>query len=212
MSGFPSRGLYAVTDGPRADLLQVVQQALAGGARLLQYRDLTTDQARRFAEAQALKRLCDAHVVPLLINGDAALAQAVHAAGVHLGESEEDLATARARLGPEAIVGVSCFASLEQAHAAVASGANYVSFGAFFPSPTLPHAGRAPLDLLRQSAALGVPRVAIGGITPDNGAALVDAGADYLAVVSAVFGETDVQAAARRFADLYRSPLHEPSR
>jgi thiamine-phosphate pyrophosphorylase len=209
MPDFPSRGLYAITDGPRAGLLQAVQEALAGGARLLQYRDLGDDHPRRLAEAHALKRLCDDYGVPLLINGDAALAQAVGADGVHLGETGEDLASARERLGPQAIIGVSCFDSLERARAMVAAGADYVSFGAFFPSPTLPRARLAPLELLRQSAALGVPRVAIGGITPENGAALVDAGADYIAAVSAVFGAVDVREAARRLADLYRSPIRE---
>ncbi|UGB45161.1 thiamine phosphate synthase [Frateuria edaphi] len=209
MPCLPSSGLYAITDGPRSDLVQVVRDALAGGVRLLQYRDLGDDHARRHAEAQALKRLCDEHGVPLLINGDAALAQAVGAAGVHLGETAEDLASARDRLGPQAIIGVSCFDSLERARGMVSAGADYVSFGAFFPSSTLPRARMAPLELLRQSAALGVPRVAIGGITPENGAALVDAGADYLAAISAVFGATDVRAAARRLADLYRFPSSE---
>jgi len=204
MPGFSSRGLYAITDGPRSDLLHVVQEALAGGVQLLQYRDLSDDHARRLDEARALKRLCEEHGVPLLINGDTALALAVGAAGVHLGETAEDLASARERLGAQATIGVSCFASLERARAMVEGGADYVSFGAFFPSPTLPHAHLAPLELLRQSAALGVPRVAIGGITPENGAALVEAGADYLAAVSAVFGRSDARAAARRLADLYR--------
>lgn len=209
MPNFPSRGLYAITNGPRVDLLQAVQEALAGGARLLQYRDLGDDHPRRLAEAHALKRLCDDYGVPVLINGDAALAQEVGAGGVHLGETGEDLASARERLGPQAIIGVSCFDSLERARAMVAAGADYVSFGAFFSSPTLPRARLAPLELLRQSAALGVPRVAIGGITPENGAALVDAGADYVAAISAVFGGADVREAARRLADLYRSPFRE---
>ena len=212
MTALPPRGLYAITEGPRTDLLARARQALAGGARILQYRDLGADHARRLAEAQALQRLCDECGVPLLINGDAALAQAVGAAGVHLGETAEDIAGARARLGPDAVVGVSCFASLARAQAMVAAGASYVSFGAFFSSSTLPHARLAPIDLLRQSAALGVPRVAIGGITPDNGGILVDAGADYLAAIAAVFGADDVRAAAQRFADLYRSPSSEPSR
>ena len=212
MPDFPSRGLYAITDGPRADLLHVVREALAGGTRLLQYRDLGDDHPRRHAEARAIKHLCDEHDTPLLINGDAALAQAVGAAGVHLGETAEDLASARERLGPRAIVGVSCFDSLERAKAMVAAGASYVSFGAFFPSPTLPHARLARLELLRQSAALGVPRVAIGGITPENGATLVDAGADYLAAISAVFGHADVRAAAGRLSDLYRFPVSESER
>ncbi|HET6804675.1 MAG TPA: thiamine phosphate synthase [Frateuria sp.] len=210
MPHFPSRGLYAITDGPRSDLLDVARNALLGGAALLQYRDPTDDHARRHAEAQALKRLCQEHSVPLLINGDAALAEAVGAAGVHVGETGEDLASARTRLGAQAIIGVSCLDSLERAKAMVAAGADYVSFGAFYPSSTLPHARLAPPDLLSQSAALGVPRVAIGGITPENGAVLVEAGADYVAAISAVFGVADVRTAARRLADLYRSPSSEP--
>ena len=200
---FPSHGLYAITDGPRIDLLEVVAQALAGGARVLQYRDKTADAARRHAEAAALKQLCDTHTVPLIVNDDVALAVAVGAAGVHLGRDDDDVAAARAALGAGAIIGVSCYDSLERARAAAAAGADYVAFGAFFPSPTKPQAVRASLDLLRQSATLGVPRVAIGGITPDNALSLVEAGADFLAVISAVFGAPDVRAAAQRFARLY---------
>ncbi len=200
---FPGHGLYAITDGPRADLLEVVAHALAGGTRLLQYRDKGADAARRRAEAAALKQLCDAHAVPLIVNDDVALAVAVGAAGVHLGRDDGDVAAARAALGADAIIGVSCYDSLDRAHAAAAAGADYIAFGAFFPSPTKPHAPRAPLELLRQSAALDVPRVAIGGITPDNAASLVEAGADFLAVISAVFAAPDVRAAAQRFARLY---------
>lgn len=206
MTAFPSRGLYAITPGARPDLLALVEQAIAGGARVLQYRDFSPDLPRRLAEAQALKQLCGRCGVPLLINGDVALAQAVGADGLHLGETALTLAEARARLGPEAILGVSCLGSLDRAREAVAAGANYVSFGAFLPSPTLPHAQLAPLALLGQSAALGVPRVAIGGITPDNGKVLVEAGADYLAVISALFDGTDVRRAAQRLASLYRIP------
>lgn len=200
---FPSHGLYAITDGPRTDLSATVAQALAGGARVLQYRDKTADAARRHAEAAALKQLCDTHAVPLIVNDDVALAVAVGAAGVHLGRDDDDVAAARAALGAGAIIGVSCYDSLERARAAAAAGADYVAFGAFFPSPTKPQAVRASLDLLRQSATLGVPRVAIGGITPDNAPSLVEAGADFLAVISAVFAAPDVCAAAQRFARLY---------
>ncbi|MBT2144478.1 MULTISPECIES: thiamine phosphate synthase [unclassified Rhodanobacter] len=199
----PGRGLYAITDGPRADLLDVVAQALAGGTRLLQYRDLSDDTARRRAEATALAQLCHAHGVPLIIDHDIALALAVGASGVHLGRDDDDPVAVRAVLGEHAIVGVSCYGSLPRAQAAARAGASYVSFGAFFPSPTKPLAARVPIDLLRQSAALGVPRVAIGGITPDNGASLVEAGAEYLAAITALFAAADVRAAARRFADLY---------
>ncbi|PXV59260.1 thiamine-phosphate diphosphorylase [Dyella jiangningensis] len=199
------QGLYVITDGPRPNLLEAVAQALAGGARLLQYRDKTTDHPRRFDEARALRALCAARGVPLIVNDDVELARAAGAAGVHLGEDDSDIAAARAVLGPDAIIGVSCYDSLERARELVAAGADYVAFGAFFPSPTKPHARRASFDLLRQSAALGVPRVAIGGITPDNGGSLIDAGADYLAVISAVFGDPDVRGAAERFAQLFPS-------
>ncbi|MBA2077180.1 thiamine phosphate synthase [Rhodanobacter sp. PCA2] len=200
---FPQRGLYAITDGPRPDLLAVVAQALAGGARVVQYRDKTDDSARRHAEAAALKQLCDAHAVPLIVNDDVALALAVGAAGVHLGRDDDAVAAARAVLGAGAIVGVSCYGSLERARAAAADGADYVAFGAFHASPTKPHAVRASIDVLRHSATLGVPRVAIGGITADNAPGLVEAGADVLAVISAVFGAADVRAAAQRFARLH---------
>jgi thiamine-phosphate pyrophosphorylase len=200
------RGLYVITDGPRPDLFQVVAQALAGGARLLQYRDKTADHARRLTEARAIRALCAARQVPLIINDDVGLAQAAGAAGVHLGEEDGDVAAARAVLGEDAIIGVSCYDSLARARELAAAGADYIAFGAFFPSPTKPHARRASFDLLRQSAALGVPRVAIGGITPDNGQSLIDAGADYLAVISAVFGDPDVRGAATRFAQLFTTP------
>ena len=197
------RGLYVITDGPRADLLDVVAQALAGGARLLQYRDKSNDSARRYAEAMTLKQLCHTHCVPLIINDDITLAQAVAADGVHLGKDDKDPGAARAILGEDAIIGVSCYDSLRRARAATRAGASYIAFGAFFASPTKPLAPHASIGLLRQSAALGVPRVAIGGITPDNATSLVEAGADYLAVISAVFGAGDVRQAAQRFTDLY---------
>ena len=204
----PGRGLYAVTDGPRPDLLDVVAQALAGSARVVQYRDDTEDHHRRRAEASELKRLCHKHGALFIIDADVALAKAVAADGVHLGPDNADPGATRRELSVDAIIGVSCLASMERATTAAKAGASYVSFGAFFKSPTKPLAGHAPIDLLRQTAALGIPRVAIGGITPDNGGLLVDAGADFIAAVSAIFGAADVRAAAQRFADLYSIDRH----
>jgi thiamine-phosphate pyrophosphorylase len=198
------RGLYAITDGPRQDLYAAVEAALAGGARLLQYRDKTVDTQRRLQEADELAGMCARYDMPLIINDDVELAVAV-GAGVHLGEDDGDIAAARQRLGPSAMIGVSCYDSLDRARAMAAAGADYLAFGAFFPSPTKPDTVRAPIDLLRQAVAIGLPLVAIGGITPDNARLLIDAGADYLAVVSAVFAAADVQSAARRFADLFAS-------
>lgn len=199
------RGLYAVTNGPRTDLLEAAAQALEGGARLLQYRDLSRDTERRHAEASGLAKICRVHDATLIIDHDIVLALEVRAQGVHLGRDDDDPAAVRRVMGERAIIGVSCYDSLARAEAAARAGASYVSFGAFFPSSTKPLASLVPIELLRQSAALGIPRVAIGGITPDNGRALVEAGADYLAVVSAVFAAPDVRAAARRFTDLYTS-------
>ncbi|HEY9132156.1 MAG TPA: thiamine phosphate synthase [Dyella sp.] len=199
----PGQGLYVITDGPRPDLLAVARQALEGGARLLQYRDKTADPGRRKQEASELAGLCRELGVPMIVNDDVALALAAGADGVHLGEDDGDIAAARELLGSQAIIGVSCYNSIERARAMAAAGADYIAFGAFFSSPTKPNTVRASTDLLRQSATLGVPRVAIGGITPDNAESLIDAGADYLAVVSAVFGAPDVRAAAHRFAELF---------
>lgn len=203
MKALPRNGIYAITDGRSGHLVEQVEQALAGGIAMLQYRDLTSDASRRLNEATALATLCDRYDVPLVIDHDVDLAKAVGAAGVHLGQTDGDPAQARLALGTDAIVGVSCYASAELAIAAARAGASYVSFGAFFPSPTKPGAGRAPLELLKATADLGVPRVAIGGITIDNAGLLVDAGADFLATVSALFDARDTRTAAAQLASLF---------
>ncbi|NJM10836.1 MAG: thiamine phosphate synthase [Synechococcaceae cyanobacterium SM1_2_3] len=201
------RGLYAVTDAfllPDENLIFAVEQALVGGARWIQYRDKSADAGRRLAQAQALNALCQRYAAPLIINDDVELAFQIGAAGVHLGQHDLALDTARARLGNNAIIGVSCYDRLDLAVAAERAGADHVAFGAFFPSPTKPDEIRAPIELLREArAALNLPIVAIGGITPDNAPLLLEAGADALAVVSAVFAQPDIQAAARRFAALF---------
>ncbi|MFO7641682.1 MAG: thiamine phosphate synthase [Candidatus Competibacteraceae bacterium] len=202
------RGLYAITDAallpedPR--LIVAVERAMMGGARLIQYRDKSADAARRLARARALSTLCQRYEIPLIVNDDVELAVAVGAAGVHIGRDDPDLASARARLGETALIGVSCYDRLDLALAAERAGADHVAFGAFFPSPTKPTEIRASVDLLRKArAALRIPIVAIGGITPDNAPLLLEAGADALAVVSGVFGQPDIQAAARRYAALF---------
>ena len=189
-------GLYAITDGPRDDLLAACEAAIDGGAVLLQYRDKTDDATRRLAEARALAELCARRRIALIVNDDIDLALASGAMGVHLGEDDGDIASARAKLGLCAIVGVSCYDSIDRARLLAAAGADYLAFGAFHPSPTKPNARTATPALLREAKPLGVPLVAIGGITAANGATLIDAGASYLAVISAVFGTRDVRGAA----------------
>ncbi len=201
------RGLYAITDAlliPNDRLMAAVEQAILGGARLIQYRDKSHDAARRLAQAGALNELCQRHAVPLIINDDVELVAQVGAAGVHVGKDDPAFAIARACLGKNALIGVSCYDRLDLALDAARAGADYVAFGAFFPSPTKPTEIRASVALLRKArAALSVPIVAIGGITPDNAPLLLDVGADALAVVSGVFGQPDIQAAARRYANLF---------
>jgi len=199
------RGLYAITDGPRPDLLAAVKAALRGGVALLQYRDKTADSARRAFEARALRELCARFEIPFIVNDDVELALAAGADGVHLGEDDGDIAAARARLGAGAIIGVSCYDSPARARHLAAAGADYLAFGAFFPSPTKPNARRATPEMLREAKPLGLPLVAIGGVTPDNAQPLIDAGADFLAVISSIFAQADPEAAARRYAAMYTS-------
>jgi thiamine-phosphate pyrophosphorylase len=200
-------GLYAIADSHYLEPEQfapAVRAALAGGARVIQYRDKRGDPVRRAAIAHELNRLCVEYGVPLLINDDVALAAEVGAAGVHIGRDDADLARTRAQLGDAAIIGVSCYNELERALAAQAGGADYVAFGRFFPSHTKPNAVQATTALLHAACArLHIPIVAIGGITPDNGAALLEAGADALAVIEGVFGQADIRAAAERYAQLF---------
>jgi thiamine-phosphate pyrophosphorylase len=199
-------GLYAVTpdiaDTP--GLLATAEAALAGGARLLQYRNKSASSALRLAQARALLALCRGFQVALIINDHLDLALAVNADGLHLGAEDGSLAAARARLGPARILGASCYDRLERALAAERLGADYVAFGSFFASSVKPGAVRAPLALLRQAKRrLSVPVVAIGGITLDNAPQLIAGGADGVAVVSALFGADDVRLAARRFSALF---------
>ncbi len=203
----PPRGLYAITDAtllPEDCLLAGVGQALAGGAALIQYRDKNDNQGRRLHQAQALQALCARHQVPLVINDDIGLAATVGAAGVHLGKEDDAVAEARKQLGPDAIIGVSCYNRLELAVEAAAAGADYVAFGRFFASSTKPDAVQADVQLLaRAREQLEIPICAIGGIDATNGASLVAAGADLLAVVQGVFGREDIRAAAATFSPLF---------
>ena len=199
------RGLYAITPDEQdtAALLSKVRLVLRGGACVLQYRNKLADASLRAEQAGALRRLTREFGVPLIVNDDAALARHVEADGVHLGGEDGSVAEARALLGDGGIIGVSCYNRLPLAQEAVKHGADYVAFGAFFPSGVKPEAVVATLELLRQARQeLQVPIVAIGGITVQNGAQLIEAGADALAVISAVFAAPDIQDAARQFADL----------
>ena len=199
-------GLYALTpDLSDTDALaECVGAALDGGALAIQYRNKTAAPELRLRQARAMHALCAGRGAALIINDDIDLARAVDADGVHLGRGDATIAEARALLRPPALIGASCYDSLERAEAAVAAGADYIAFGSFFTSNTKPDAVRAGLSLLSAAKARWtVPVVAIGGITPGNAAELIEAGADAVAVISALFDTADVAATARLFVALF---------
>ena len=204
--GSAPRGLYLITpdEADTARLLARTAPLLAAGVTWLQYRNKAAGCALRQQQAQALQALCAANQVPLIINDDLRLAKAVGAAGVHLGEADGDIAAARLLLGGQAIIGASCYDQLSLAESAVAAGAGYVAFGAFFPTRSKTGTRQASVELLEQAAALAVPRVAIGGITPDNARGLVDAGADLIAVISGVYDASDPVAAVHAYHQCFR--------
>lgn len=200
------RGLYLITPDDRDTdrLLERVSRVI-DTATWLQYRNKAAGPGLRRDQASALARLCRDAAVPLVINDDPVLAREVGAAGVHLGEDDGEIATARALLGADAIIGISCYDRMELAEQAVRAGADYVAFGAFFPSTSKARTRRATPDLLESARALGVPIVAIGGITADNAGLPAQAGADLLAVIAGVFSAPDPRAAALAVRDSIRS-------
>lgn len=198
------RGLYLITpdEADASRLLPRVLPVLPFASCLqLRTKAMAAPELRQLA--LHLRHACREAGATFIVNDDAQLARDVGADGVHLGEHDGGVADARALLGDGAIIGVSCYDDLQCAGAAVAAGADYVAFGAFFPSPTKPGARRATLALLHESAGLALPRVAIGGITPDNARSLVAAGADLVAVISGVFDAPDPVAAARAYLSCF---------
>ena len=204
-------GLYAITDSillPGDTVLSAVEKAIRGGAKLVQYRDKTNSATERDRLANELQRLCRAARVPLIINDSPPLAFTSQASGVHLGLSDSGIEEARARLGQDALIGATCHDNLELARTSVAAGADYVAFGRFFQSATKPGAPPAGVSVLTEASSLGVPVVAIGGITLENGAQLIKAGADFLAVVGGLFEADDIEQQARCFTELFHR--HHP--
>lgn len=201
------KGLYVITDEalmPEDRFEDRAAQALAGGASIIQYRDKSSEHAKRERQAAQLRALCEQYGALLIINDDVGLAARVGAHGVHLGVGDASLQSAREALGEDAIIGVSCYANLERAKIFAQMRADYVAFGAFFASPTKPGAAVASIDLLRRARAeLEVPVCAIGGIDAGNAADLIEAGADMVAVISGVFSGNDTQTKAEKLSVLF---------
>ena len=203
------KGLYAITDTEQLSsekMLHKTEEILRAGAKLLQYRNKQADQDTRLTEARQLAVLCKQFTVPLIINDDVALAMKVGADGVHLGKSDSSIADTRDRLGNKAIIGVSCYNDMERANDAVIAGAYYLAFGAFFPSPTKPKAVQATPEIIQKAKKqFDLPIVAIGGITPENGQSLIEAGADMLAVISGLYASETPFNATTKYIDLFKN-------
>ena len=200
-------GLYAITPemSDTAKLLRDVEAALRGGASVLQYRAKTLAVNLKANQAQALQVLCKKYRVPLIVNDDAALAASMSASGVHLGSQDMPIGEAHQSLLAGMLVGVSCYDQLPRAIEAEKNGADYVAFGSFYASTTKPNAVRPSLDLLRDAKhKIACPIVAIGGVTLDNAPLLIEAGADAVAVISALFDADDIEATAHDFASLFQ--------
>ncbi|NTV93791.1 MAG: thiamine phosphate synthase [Thiobacillus sp.] len=201
-------GLYAITPdwGDTARLIEVTGAILRGGCRVLQYRNKATTSCHRDEQAVALRGLTRRYGALLIVNDDIDLALACEADGVHLGGEDGDLAAARKRLGPDRLLGASCYQSLDLAEAAAHAGVDYIAFGSFYASPTKPLAKRADPSLIGAAKArLGLPVCGIGGIDLSNAAPLVAAGADLLAVISAVYNSADPERASRDFMQLFET-------
>ena len=203
----PLRGLYAITDASLIKdehFIQTIEQALAGGTRIIQYRDKSTDEIKRFQQASIIKKLCEKYHTIFIINDDIELAKEIDADGVHIGIHDCSYETARKKLGNNKIIGVTCYNQIDTALHAQKTGADYVAFGRFFSSSIKPDAISADIDLLHQAKRkLSIPVCAIGGITLDNSAKLIDTGVDMLAVISGVFGAQNIQTTCEKFSRFF---------
>lgn len=203
----PAKGLYAITpdSADASELFLKVEQALQGGIALLQYRDKTSSPTDALKRAKTLHALCLSYNVPLIINDDPNLAFACKAEGVHLGQSDASVQKARALLGNSAIIGVTCHHDISLAITAQQQGADYVAFGRFYHSNTKPGQPLATTELLAHAKTkASIPIVAIGGINHDNAQALVNMGADYIAVIEQIFSANDIKSSCQHFNRLFR--------
>lgn len=202
-------GLYAITDptlSPAGQVVQAVHQALQGGAKIIQFRDKTTDWPTQLTLAKHIRKLCSDFDALFIVNDDIELAKQASADGIHLGKDDAALEKARQQLGEQAIIGISCYNSIERALEMQNRGANYVAFGRFFPSKTKPNAPQAEIaTLIQAKQRLTIPVVVIGGITLENAPQLIAAGADSIAVIQGLFAQPEPQVAAAALSNLFHS-------
>lgn len=205
----PNGGLYLITpdEADNESFFSRVLPVLSRQIAVLQYRNKLANAEQMHEQVKVLIQHCRELGIVFIVNDDIGIAHQLSADGVHLGEHDGDLESARKLLGPKAIIGVSCYNSLALAEKAAEQGADYIAFGAIYPSTTKPHARIASLELFSQAASLNLPMVAIGGITPDNAAATLAAGADFIAVIGAVFGAADPALEVTNFISAFNQEL-----
>lgn len=197
--------LYAITDRGALhgrDICKAVEDAIKGGATIIQLREKGIDEDSLVEEAKKLKEICAEYGVPLIVNDNVDAALRAGADGVHVGIEDTPVAEIRERVGEDFIIGATA-KTVEQAKKAQAAGADYLGVGAVFPSPTKKDAIRITNEQLRDIAdAVDIPVAAIGGISRDNIKQLRGSGADGAAVVSAVFGQEDITEACKELKKL----------
>ena len=206
-------GIYAITPDliDTTNLVMLTQQALIGGVQLIQYRNKVADNTLKLEQATLLSNLCHEFNTPLIINDDLDLASKVGADGVHLGIEDITVAEARRRLGPEKIIGASCYNKFRYAIEAENNGADYVAFGAFYISSTKPGAVSAPINLLcKAKQCLQIPVVAIGGINSENIVELIYKGADAVAVSRSIFNSINIQLETKKLSCIFKRAQKVP--
>jgi thiamine-phosphate pyrophosphorylase len=200
------KGLYVIADAAcigEDSIINKTEEVLTAGVKIIQYRDKVNSLDDRYKIAEELRRLTHDHECLLLINDDTQLAQSIEADGVHLGKEDGSIKLARKLLGDDKIIGASCYAQFENAQATINASADYIAFGSFFPSETKPNAPRAEIALIAKAKQqFNIPVCAIGGITPQNATKVLKAGADMIAVISAVFNASSPKRAVQEYLSL----------
>jgi thiamine-phosphate pyrophosphorylase len=200
------QGLYLVTPNweDTARMVRITETALHAGAAMVQYRNKDAHASLRREQGAALLGLCRRYSRPLVINDHLDLCLTLGADGVHVGGTDLSVRAVRAALGPDKIVGASCYGELDLARAAERDGASYAAFGGFYPSLVKQYSFvTAPAIVREARAELALPIVVIGGMTPDNAAPLVARGAHMVAAISSIYNAEDAERAVRAFDQLF---------
>lgn len=202
------KGLYVITDEkliPRKRFVETVEKAIKGGAKIVQLREKQSSSEDILRLAEELLKLTRRYNVPLIIDDYPELARDIGAEGVHLGQHDTSLAEARKVLGNRAIIGVSCYSSIERGLEAHEEGADYLAFGTPFFTPTKPDRQPTSFEILKEARRVipKIPIFAIGGITPQNVASILETGVDGIAVITSVFGSSDPEKVSRQLSAFF---------